>query len=95
MLLECIYCFGQILSRTMNQTIKNSKQRALMTEFLKHLELLAVQFAKSILIDARLHKYKQSILAASLYSAVIEIRLAQLRSNALKPPKAQVVYNVP
>lgn len=79
----------------MKISIEDFHERVLMTEFLKRLETKIVSFAKSVLVDAELQKYRQSLLAAGLYSACLEIKLHELRTNALRSPADQTNLKMP
>ena len=55
---------------------------AKITNFLADVQDMVHEFQKSVLIDAELHKFAPSMIAAGLISATLEIKFHELRKSS-------------
>lgn len=53
-------------------------------DFIMAVESMVVDISQSVLIDAELHQYRQSLIIASLFSAALEVKLNDMITRLKK-----------
>lgn len=92
--LESINLMGTLLRKKIEEAVPDTSHRALANDFYKQIDYMVNDLAKSALIDTELFKYSQQIVAASLFSVSIEIKLHEMLGQLVKRYSDDTTTNI-